>query len=110
MKYINEIEKYIAIGFEWDKWNTEKIYNKHKVFPYEAEEVFVNEPVIGNLPESLNKYGEKRYLSYGRTNANRLLTVIFTLRNHKIRIISARDMSKKERRLYHEENKKTASI
>lgn len=110
MKYINEIEKYIATGFEWDKWNIEKIHDKHKVSIYEAEEVFLNEPVIGNLLESLSKYGEERYIAYGRTNANRLLTVIFTLRNHKIRVISARNMSKKERRLYHEENKKNTSV
>ncbi|MBU1071048.1 BrnT family toxin, partial [Patescibacteria group bacterium] len=43
---------------------------------------------------------EKRFRSLGRTNKNRKLFISYTIRNQKIRIISARDQNKKERRIY----------
>lgn len=49
---------------------------------------------------------EDRYFAFGHTNGNRLLTIVFTIREKKIRIISAREMNKKERAVYHEESAK----
>ncbi len=87
------------LAFEWDKGNIEKNLIKHKVTSRETEEVFTNEEkfIIEDEKHSLS---EKRYLVWGVTNKGRRLSVIFTLRNNKVRIISARGMNKKERREY----------
>jgi len=86
------------LAFEWDKGNIEKNLIKHKVTS-RTEEVFTNEEkfIIEDEKHSLS---EKRYLVWGVTNKGRRLSVIFTLRNNKVRIISARGMNKKERREY----------
>jgi uncharacterized DUF497 family protein len=47
-----------------------------------------------------DEQNEFRFAALGITNVGRKLFVIFTIRKSKIRIISARDMSKKERKLY----------
>ena len=89
------------ISFDWDKGNIEKNWKKHKVHFKEAEEIFFNKPLkIYKDPEHSGT--EKRYVSYGKTNKGRLLTVVYTYRENKIRTISARDMHKKERRKYEE--------
>jgi hypothetical protein len=85
--------------FEWDKGNIDKNWINHKVSNVECEEIFFNSPFL--LEEDLIHFqNEKRYYILGRTNNNRLLFISFTVREQKIRIISARDMSKKERRIY----------
>lgn len=89
-----------AEGFEWDKYNTAKIKAKHKVDVYECEEVFFNELFVSY--DEGHSQAEQRYWALGRTNAERLLFVVFTLRNKNIRVISARDMDRKERRIYEE--------
>lgn len=85
--------------FQWDEGNLQKNYLKHNVSNLEAEEIFANEPIviIDDPPHSAT---EKRHLAWGRTNNNRKLAVIFTIREKMIRVISARDMNKKERRFY----------
>jgi hypothetical protein len=87
------------LGFDWDEDNIDKNYIKHKVHWYECEEVFFNEPIVVAQDE---KYSikENRYYILGQTNSNRELFIVFTIRNNKIRIISARDMSRKERKTY----------
>jgi uncharacterized DUF497 family protein len=86
-------------GFEWDKYNINKNWEKHHVTPVESEEVFFNNPVIvaGDIEHSKS---EIRYYALGKTAQNRKLFISFTIRNSKIRIISSRDMSKKERDNY----------
>jgi uncharacterized protein len=88
-------------GFDWDHGNTHKIVNKHKVIPSEAEQIFFNEPLLllGDLKHSQD---EPRFHALGITDDRRLLHVTFTLRaqNTLIRIISARDMHRKERKIY----------
>ena len=97
--------------FQWDGWNTKKNWQKHKVTTSECEEVFFNESlIITGIDKSKILYREDRYTAYGITNTCRLLFVIFTIRENKIRVISARDMSRSERRFYHEEAKKSDSI
>ncbi len=84
------------VGFEWDKGNFEHI-KKHNINYRECEEVFVNKPLIVNEDET-HSQTEERFRVYGQTNKKRLIFLIFTIRNNKIRVISARDQDKKERR------------
>jgi uncharacterized DUF497 family protein len=85
--------------FEWDSGNISKNLEKHQVSCQEAEEVFVNEPLFMTEDVSHSK-GEKRFQALGRSNSNRYLFLSITIRNQKVRIISIRDMSKKERKQY----------
>jgi len=89
------------IAFEWDKGNFDKNFIKHKVANKEAEEIFFDRyvKIFENIRHSQK---EKRFTALGVTNRNRKLYLSFTIRNQKIRVISARDQSKKERRLYEE--------
>ena len=87
-------------GFEWDKGNLGHI-KKHSVDYRECEEIFVNLPVIVNEDETHSQY-EERPRIYGQTNKRRLIVAIFTVRNKRIRVVSARNQNKKERREYEE--------
>jgi len=90
-------------GFEWDKSNREKNWEKHGVSPSECEEMFFNLPlVLQGDPTHSQK--EPRYYALGQTAVGRRLFVSFTIRREKIRVISACDMSKKERRIYEQGN------
>jgi len=93
-----KIDKKIK-GFIWDKGNTNKNWLKHKVKNSECEEIFFDEEKI-ILRDVLHSKKEKRFIILGKTRKNRLLFVAFTKRDNKIRIISARTINKKERRLY----------
>lgn len=92
------------LGFEWDKENSEKIWRKHKVSPFECEQIFFNQPVIV-APDETHSHSEPRFYVLGRTDAARLLFLVFTTRKHLVRVVSARDMSRAEREVYktHEE-------
>ena len=85
-------------GFDWDEGNSLKNLMTHEVSQAEAEQVFLNAP-LKLTPIGRPAVSEPRYRALGRTMQGRLLTVIFTLRfaNTKIRVISARDMHRKER-------------
>jgi len=85
--------------FDWDKGNKEKNLIKHKVTTNECEEVFFNIPTVEELSGYYVK-DEQRYYALGVTNNSRKLTIIFVARNNKIRVISARAMSRKERKEY----------
>jgi len=89
----------IPVSFSWDKGNVDKNWKKHKVHFKEAEEVFFNRP-LKIFSDKKHSGKEKRFLGLGTTNSKRRLITIFTLRKNKIRIISVRDQSKKEKRLY----------
>lgn len=89
-------------GFEWDKGNSGKNERKHGVTDREAEEVFFNQPLI--VARSSKGGDEVRYAGLGKTYGSRLLAVIFTVRANRIRVISARPMSRAERKLYEEKN------
>lgn len=84
------------IGFDWDEGNLNKNRLKHNVTPIECEEVFYNKPLLIAYDKVHSKI-EKRFQALGQTNNGRLLFVAFTIRNNKIRVISARDQNKKER-------------
>ncbi len=89
------------IVFEWDKGNIDKSVNKHKVSNKEAEEVFENEPII-IIEDVKHSDQEERFVALGKTNKERLLFLSFTVRKDRIRIISSRDMDRKEERQYEE--------
>lgn len=90
--------------FDWDEHNVRKNRDKHRVSRAECEEMLFNEPLLlAEIDESKVLYSEPRFAAYGRTDGGRLLFAVFTARGIKVRIISVRDMSRQERRLYHEE-------
>lgn len=91
-------------GFDWDSGNDLKNYDKHGISKKEAEEVFDNFPMF--FGKGRNEGSEERMLAYGKTNSDKLLTLVFTFRKNKIRIISARLQSRKERSAYNEKAKK----
>jgi len=88
-------------GFEWDRGNTAKNEAKHGVTDREAEELFFNKPLI--VARSPKGGSEIRYAALGKTYGSRLLAVVFTVRTNRIRVISARPMSRNERKLYEKE-------
>lgn len=87
------------IGFEWDGGNIDKNWSKHKVKFQECEEVFFNTPLL-ILPDEKHSQKESRFYSLGKTDKKRYLFLVFTVRKNKIRIISARDMNDKEKKIY----------
>jgi uncharacterized DUF497 family protein len=84
-----------CIGFDWDESNAAKNWERHKVTPEEAEDVFFQEPLVVRS-DSGHSASEKRYRVLGRTARGRLLFVAFTVRRKLIRVISARDMNRRE--------------
>jgi hypothetical protein len=91
-------------GFQWDEGNGRKSADKHGVRQSEAEQMFFNEPLLW-LADPQHSSTEPRYNALGRTDDNRRLHVTFTLRQQDrlIRVISARDMHRKERSRYEPE-------
>jgi len=87
------------IGFDWDEGNRDKNSNKHGVSNWECEQIFFNEPLV-LMDDVKHSIGELRMHALGRTDENRELFIAFTVRNSLIRVISARDMHKKERKIY----------
>lgn len=102
-------EVFSAAEFEWDEYNIEKNWRRHKVRFAECEEVFFDGS-LKILPDEGHSQAEKRYLALGQTKGGRLLFVAFTERKGRIRVISARDMSRKERRAYNEKIKEDSPI
>ncbi|MBI4038683.1 BrnT family toxin [Candidatus Daviesbacteria bacterium] len=92
-------------GFDWDKGNLEHI-KSHHVDYRECEEVFVNRPLRVNEDKKHSRT-EQRLQVLGRTNNHRLFFITFTIRKNKIRVVSARDQNKKERREYEETKSNT---
>ena len=91
-------------GFQWDAGNSDKNWRRHRVPQLEAEQIFFNRPLVSaasGYPE-----GEKRFFALGRAESGRELAVVFTVRGKLIRVISARPMSRRERRIYAESNPK----
>lgn len=110
-----EVDRYIAViytpcnmekislpdfeGFDWDEANVQKNWITHQVTPQETEEIFFNRPLIVT-DDAKHSGTEKRFLVLGQTDENRPLFIVFTVRKRRIRVISARDMNRKERKVY----------
>jgi uncharacterized DUF497 family protein len=92
-------------GFDWDDGNARKSEDKHGVGQAEAEQVFFNEPLLV-AEDPQHSVHEPRLHALGRTDQDRRLHITFTLRGDatRIRVISARDMSRKERARYAQES------
>jgi len=96
-------------GFEWDEHNAGKNWHQHRVSPVECEQIFFNRPlVVADDPRHSER--ENRFYALGRTDASRMLFVVFTVRKDRVRVISARDMSRKERKIYNEQKTKDPEI
>ena len=93
-----------AAGFDWDGGNADKNWKKHGVRFSECEEVFLRAPLVPS-EGACHARAEERFTVLGTTALGRLLSIVFTFRADRIRVISARDMSRLERREYlkHEE-------
>lgn len=94
-----------CVCFEWDQYNAKKNWEKHKVTPAECEQIFFNRPLI-IADNAKHSESERRFYSLGKTDLHRRLFIVFTIRNNLIRIISAGNMSKKEKRSYEEYEEK----
>jgi uncharacterized DUF497 family protein len=86
-------------GFQWDDGNSNKNWELHRVTQAEAEQVFFNRPILV-VADPKHSQQETRYAARGQTNDGRRLLIIFTVRENLIRVISARDQSREERRIY----------
>ena len=86
-------------GFEWDEGNASKNWARHGISQTEAEQIFINRPVV-IMGDAEHSGTEVRYFAFGRTDGSRLMTVVFTMRGRRLRVISARPMSRRERRGY----------
>ena len=93
MKILNKV-----IEFDWDKGNIQKNI-RHNVNDRETEEVFFDKKRY-IFKDKLHSSNEERFRIIGRTKKERLLFIVFTIRGNKIRIVSARDINKKEVYLY----------
>ena len=88
-----------CIGFEWDDWNSSKNWEKHRVSQEEAESIFFHDPLLlrGDKSHSLK---EQRYHALGETPAGRQLLIVFSVRRKLIRVISARNLNRRESEAY----------
>ncbi len=93
----NGFEKFT--GFQWDEGNKNKNLIKHQVENWECEQVFFNEPLL-ILDDPKHSLTEKRWAAFGVTDIGCYLVIIFTKRGKLLRVISARDMNRKESRVY----------
>lgn len=91
------------LSFEWDVGNIDKNFEKHLISSNVSEEPFKDESLI-IFPDSTHSKNEDRYHLIGQTEQNTVLFITYTLRQDKIRIISARIADKQERKIY--ENQK----
>lgn len=87
------------IEFQWDPWNKDKIFKKHKISVQECESVLLH-PTFILFEDKKHSKQEKRYVAIGPNSQRKILNIIFTLRGKLVRIISARPSSRKERKLY----------
>ncbi len=89
----------LIIGFEWDEGNIHKNENKHGLKWSTIEEVFFNEPLLV-VKDFKHSNDECRCVGLGKNDYDELITVVFTVRDKHIRVISAISMSKKEKIIY----------
>ena len=86
-------------GFEWDAGNSDKNWLRHRVRQVETEQALLNRPLVLAI-DLQHSQKEPRFLALGHTDAKRQLAVVYTVRGKRIRVISARPMSRSERRIY----------
>ena len=88
-------------GFQWDAGNSDKNWRRHRVTQVEAEQAFFNRPVIVADDEAHSEE-EARFFLLGFSDSGRRLSIVFTIRGAFARVISARNMTRRERNHYDE--------
>src|ERR1039457_4073206 len=96
-------------GFDWDESNVQKNWESHRVTPEEAEDLFFYDP-FALRSDSAHSRREKRYCPLGKTAQARTLFVAFTIRRKLIRVISVRDMSRREDEEYQRHEKDNSGV
>jgi uncharacterized DUF497 family protein len=86
-------------GFDWNDGNVGKNWEKHPVSDGECEQAFFNQPLVA-MPDHEHSNEEDRILMLGKTESGRRLFVVCTIRGNLIRVISARNMTRREREVY----------
>ncbi|OGE76505.1 MAG: hypothetical protein A3C85_03710 [Candidatus Doudnabacteria bacterium RIFCSPHIGHO2_02_FULL_48_21] len=87
------------LSFQWDTGNSGKNFQKHQVSNDECEQVFVDPDKI-MVPDPKHSGREKRFIIIGKSKIGRALCIVFTIRYSQIRVISARDLNRKEKIRY----------
>lgn len=90
------------LRFEWDQWNIQKNETKHGISTLEAESAFYDPKLVIFNDHKHSMPGEPRWIAYGKSAYHNTLMMAFTVRQDRIRIISARKASRKERKIYEE--------
>jgi len=85
--------------FDWDEGNSDKNQIRHGVSDAECEQVFFNRPLVSGKDEKHSRY-EARFYVLGQTDTGRKLFIVFTVRGDRLRVITARDMSRRETGIY----------
>jgi hypothetical protein len=88
-----------TIAFDWDQWNIQKNETKHGVSRLEAESAFYDRHYRLFEDGTHSTPAERRYILYGRSLEGRVVMVGFTVRRHRVRVITARPASRRERRI-----------
>lgn len=88
-----------VVGFEWDDGNRDKNLTKHGVSHEECEQVF-EDSHRQLYPDVHHSRHEERFVIVGATKGRKVLRVAFTVRGNRFRVISARPINRKERKLY----------
>lgn len=86
-------------GFQWDEGNSAKNWVRHHVSQAECEQLFLNRPIVVTSDEGHSQV-ERRFAALGQADSGRHLAVVFTIRGRLLRVVSARLMSRRERRIY----------
>jgi uncharacterized protein len=94
-----EVDRVMALEFEWDPEKAERDRTKHGVSFDEAMTVF-GDPLGRLVDDPEHPQEEERSVLFGRSDAGRLLAIMHTERGAALRIISAREMTPKERKQY----------
>jgi len=93
----------MSLAFEWDENKAKKNLKKHGVSFEEASTVF-GDLLARTIQDPLHSGEEDRFVTLGESQSRRLLVVVFIERGDKIRIISARVASRRERKDHEEGN------
>lgn len=92
------------ISFEWDEGNSLKNLTKHGISCEKCEGLFLNLPLV--LIDNKHSATEQRYWALGEVDSD-YLHITFTMRNNRIRVISTRSMSRKEKEIYEKTKRNT---
>jgi uncharacterized DUF497 family protein len=88
-------------NFDWDEGNSNKNWEKHGVSQQECEQSFANQPLYV-VDDEKHSGAEPRLIAFGVSDTGRRLFLVFTMRGNRIRVISARPMSRTEREKFDE--------